>query len=161
MLHRIISNNRCLSNQIQGLNYTNEWSHHSDHSDNPSLPRRLIQVVIRHKNIQNIFNKLNRKFFHQLRSLLHIQHLPLVPPLHYNQSERQQTFQRPNNILPFVKFQTTRIVHRHIILANHLQLPKHHPMVKHVKEQSEQMLQNHQYLFDSRRMVTQNLSKTT
>ena len=105
-----------------------------------------MDVVVGHKNIQDVLDEIDKLAANENGALAHVDHFSFVLALNHNQNDLHQTAQRTKYVLEQVHLHALRVVLDCCLLADDLQLPQEDSVVEEEEHNCEEMLQYDQHL---------------
>jgi hypothetical protein len=130
------------SDQAEGLADTDDGGDHAHHSDPGSLSGRLVDVVVRHEDVQNIPDDLHPLALQDLRPALHIQRFSLVLALQEDDGHLGQVPQDSEDVLEEVGPQTAGVVDGHGVLTDDFEFSEEDAVVAEEEEDGAEVLED-------------------
>ena len=134
------------SDKLEGLAEGDERGDDSDDAYFEGLALGAVEVVVGDENVEDVPDEEEDLGLHDLCSHLHIQHLPLVGPLHEDYHYLCQALQGSENVLQPVHLHTAGVVHHCLLLAYDFEFPEEDAVVAKEEEHSEEVLEDGEYL---------------
>ena len=130
------------SDEFEGLAEGDEGGEDADDADLEGLALGAVEVVVGDEDVEDVPDEEEDLGLHDLGPHLHIQHLPLVGPLHEDYHDLCQTLQGPEYVLQPVHLHTAGVVHHRLLLAYDFEFPEEDAVVAEEEEDSEEVLED-------------------